>query len=90
MTPQLFAVERYDESGGARPVEALPELPPGTRLACAVHLPADDTVLALVEGSDEESVRAELTRAGWRVDRISACSWVTPPAALLSASAEPA
>jgi hypothetical protein len=44
-------------------------------VACAVHLPADDVVLAVVEGEDEASVCAAVTAAGWRVDRITAATW---------------
>lgn len=79
MPPDLFAIERYDDSSGARPAEPLPALPPGTRLACAVHLPADDAVLALVEGADEASVRTALADSGWRVDRMTAGAWIAPP-----------
>jgi hypothetical protein len=79
MTSHLFAVETYDDSDGARPVDALPALPPGNRLACAVHLFADDALLAFIEGADEPSVRAALIHSGWRFDRIIAGEWVTPP-----------
>jgi hypothetical protein len=45
------------------------------RVACAVHLPADDVVLAVVEGEDEASVCEAVNAAGWRVDRITAATW---------------
>lgn len=79
MPPDLFAIERYDDSAGARAADPLPDLPPGTRLACAIHLPADEAVLALVEGADEATVRTALARSGWRVDRMTAGAWITPP-----------
>jgi hypothetical protein len=72
---RLFVVERYDESGRSAAVQPFPVLPIGMRLACAVHLPADDVVLALIEGQDEASICAAVTAAGWRVDRITAATW---------------
>ncbi len=81
MGNDVFAVERYDESGSALPPDPLPELPPGARLTCALHLRADDVLLAVVEGADEQAVRAALKQAGWRFDRITAGAWITPPAA---------
>jgi hypothetical protein len=74
---RLFVVERYDDSGRADPVGPFPALPSGMRLACAVHLPADDVVLALIEGQDEASICAAVTGAGWRVDRITAATWAS-------------
>lgn len=79
MIGQLFAVERYDDSGGTRAREPFPALPSGTRLACAVYLPDDDVEVAFVEGADAESVRAAVVGAGWRVDRITAGSWLAQP-----------
>jgi hypothetical protein len=77
VTNQLFAVERYDDTGGAAvPPSSFPALPAGVRLAGAVYLPADEVVLALVEGPDVESVCTAVAAAGWRVDRISLASWV--------------
>jgi hypothetical protein len=81
----LFAVERYDESGaGLDPSAAFPVLPATLRLAAALYLPADEVVLALIEGPDADAVGAAVSAAGWRVDRISPASWLTPllPAAL--------
>lgn len=76
---RLFAVERFDDLGGPRPFDPFPIMPDGVRLACAVYLSGDDVMLALVEGKDESSVRAAVTAAGWRVDRISVADWATPP-----------
>lgn len=79
MTTDVFAVERYDESGGTRPLEPPPALAGGARVTCAVHLAADDVLLALVEGADEQVVRSALSAAGWRYDRVTAGAWLTPP-----------
>jgi hypothetical protein len=72
---RLFVLERYDDSGRSCPTQPFPSLPSGMRVACAVHLPADDVVLAVVEGEDEASVCDAVNRAGWRVDRITAATW---------------
>jgi hypothetical protein len=72
---RLFVLERYDDSGRHDPMQPFPTLPPGMRVACAVHLPADDVVLAVVEGEDEASVCDAVNAAGWRVDRITAATW---------------
>jgi hypothetical protein len=75
----LFAVERYDESGtGLDPTAAFPALPAALRLAAALYLPADEVVLALIEGPDADIVGAAVSAAGWRVDRISPASWLSP------------
>ncbi|GAA4983898.1 hypothetical protein [Actinopolymorpha pittospori] len=79
MTRRLFALEHYDRTGG----ESVPEMgplagTPGLRLVGAVHLPADDVVLALVEGSDAETVAAAAAAAGWRVDRLTPAAWLAP------------
>ncbi|GAA1378144.1 hypothetical protein GCM10009661_49090 [Catellatospora chokoriensis] len=68
VTGRLFAVERYDAdgSGGA----ALPQLPGAVRLVAAVRLPADEVVLALVEGPDADTVIQVTTQADWRPDRV--------------------
>jgi hypothetical protein len=76
---RLFALERYDRTGDARVPEPLPLLTAaGTRLVAAVHLPADEVVLALVEGPDAETVAAAATAAAWRVDRLSPAVWLSP------------
>jgi hypothetical protein len=77
VTRKLFVVERYESSIGAE-VPALTALPAntGARLVAAVHLPADDVVLALVEAPDEQVVAAAAAEAGWRVDRLCPAAWV--------------
>lgn len=77
MTDQLYAIERYDAAG-----EEPAAVRPLAGLVCAVRLAADDVVLALVTGSDPETVAASAAAAGWRVDRITAASWLTPPGTL--------
>jgi hypothetical protein len=79
MVSRLFIVERYEPSGGEL-VAALAPLPVGadTRLILAVHVPADDLVLAVVEGPDEESVAATVAAAHWRVDRLCPATWAMP------------
>ena len=75
----LFAVERYDAPGDPPgPVELVAGA--GVRLVAAVRLAADDVVLALIEGPDPETVAAYAAAAGWRVDRLTPASWITPPA----------
>lgn len=72
MPIQLFAIERYDDTGAhAAPAEPFPTLPAHVQLAGAFYLPADEVVLAFVEGDDAETVGAAVAAAGWRVDRIS-------------------
>ncbi|WP_213456915.1 hypothetical protein [Rhizomonospora bruguierae] len=79
MNRRLFALEQYDSSGGAEP-DPVPDLTTdGTRLVAAVHLPADDVVLALVEGVDTAAVTAAAEAAAWRVDRVNPARWMTPP-----------
>ncbi|GAB2948123.1 hypothetical protein GCM10027280_41080 [Micromonospora polyrhachis] len=79
MTRRLFAVERYDGAGGESPPVPVSLLTTAeTRLVCAVRLPADDVVLALVEGPDQETVAAVAVAVGWRVDRLSPAAWVAP------------
>jgi len=69
---QLFAIERYDDTGGhAAPPDPFPKLPAHVHLAGAYYLPADEVVIAFVRGADTETVRDAVTGAGWRVDRIS-------------------
>jgi hypothetical protein len=68
-------VERYDSSGDATPGPVPALITADTRLVAAVHLPADEVVLALVEGPDADTVTA-VASAVWRADRV------TPPLAL--------
>lgn len=77
-TCRLFALERYDRSGGSAPGPVTPLISADARLVVAVHLPADDVVLALVEGPDEATVAAAVAAAGWRVDRLIPATWVSP------------
>ena len=78
-TDRLFAIERYDAAGDPPgPVELAAG--DGVRLIAAVRLAADDVVLALIEGPDPETVAAHAAAAGWRVDRLTPASWITPPA----------
>jgi hypothetical protein len=73
---RIFAVERYDETGSsAVPLGGFPE-GAGVRLTGVVHLPADEIVIAFVEGPDEATVRVAMTAAGWRVDRIGPAEWL--------------
>jgi hypothetical protein len=82
---RLFALERYESSDDSRAgaTPHLPHLPTSrlttaqTRLVAAIHLVADDVVLALVEGPDEATVAATAQAAGWRVDRLSPATWIT-------------
>lgn len=73
VTDRLFALERYDAPG--QEPDSLPALR-GARLVAAVHLPADQVMLALVEGRDERSVADAATAAGWRVDRMHPATWI--------------
>jgi hypothetical protein len=75
---QLFVVERYDDTGTPGREQPLPAPPSDVHLVYAVRVPADDVVLALMEGTDERSVSAALTTAGWRVDRITPATWARP------------
>ena len=78
MSSQLFAIERYDSSGSELTDKTLTlSLPPdGTsRLVGLVHLPADELLLALVEGPDADTVATAVLAAGWRIDRISPATW---------------
>ncbi|MGW2684931.1 hypothetical protein ACWC6I_17455 [Streptomyces sp. NPDC001414] len=78
MTSRLFAVERYDDSGGGAGWQ-LPEPASDTvRLVAVVHLPSDEVVLALVEGPDADAVAAALAEAGWPSHRISPATWLYP------------
>ena len=80
MTTQLYAVERYGpqrESTGAAPT--LPLSGPATLIG-VLQLTDDDVGMALVEGPDPETVRASMSSAGWRVDRITSAAWLVPPA----------
>jgi hypothetical protein len=75
MDTQLFAVERYGRQPAGRPAPRLPLTPP-SRLVGVIQLTDDDVELALVEGTDPESVRASMTAAGWRVDRVTSAGWI--------------
>ncbi|WP_375503635.1 hypothetical protein [uncultured Jatrophihabitans sp.] len=75
MTGQLFVVERYDDTGTPGRAQPLPAVPADVHVVCAVVVPADDVVLALVEADDEPTVTAALAKAGWRVDRITPAIW---------------
>ncbi len=75
---QLFVVERYDDSGIPGRQQPLPPPPADVLVVCAVRVPADDVILALVRGTDEQTTGASLTAAGWRVDRITPATWVRP------------
>jgi hypothetical protein len=79
MTGHLFALEQYDPSPDAdRTAPAFGT--PDCRLVAAVRLPADDVVIALVEGPDETVVAAAAEAAAWRVDRLTPARWIQPPA----------
>lgn len=78
MPNKLFLVDRYDDSGTPGQQPPLPALPEGVLLIFAVHVPADDVVLALVEGTNEQIIRTALAAAGWRVDRIVPSTWIRP------------
>ncbi len=79
MDRRLFALERYEHSGSSAPTDSVEGLTTAvTRLVAAVHLPADEAVLALVEADDEEAVLAAALAAGWRVDRVTTAVWVSP------------
>jgi hypothetical protein len=71
----LFVVERYDDTGIPGRLQSLPAPPAGVDLVYAVRVPADDVVLALIEGTDEQTIRTALAAAGWRVDRITPATW---------------
>ena len=75
---RLFVVERYDDTGTPGRSLPLPAAPAEVRVLCAVCLPADDVVLALIEGEDEQTTSAALAAAGWRVDRITPATWAHP------------
>jgi hypothetical protein len=78
VTSQLFVVERYDDTGTPGLLQPLSAPPPNVHLVCAVRVPADDVVLALVEGTDEATISAALAAAGWRIDRITPATWARP------------
>ena len=73
MSWRLFVLEHYTGHGDAP--EPVPSLPDGVRLLMAVHLPADEVVLALVESPDEGTAVAAAVAAGWRVDRVGPAEW---------------
>ncbi|PZG01382.1 hypothetical protein [Micromonospora deserti] len=77
---RLFVLERYDRGPGERADEPVGRLTTGaTRLRGALRIPADEVVLALVEGPDAETVAAVAAGAGWRVDRLGAAEWIAVP-----------
>jgi hypothetical protein len=70
-------VERYQSCDEATP--RLPRWRPAgtqTRLVGAVYLVADEVVLALIEGPDEQTVAATARALGWRVDRLTPANWI--------------
>jgi len=76
MTWRLFALEHYDDTGGLpTPLAALSTV--DARLVAMVYLPADEVVLALVEGVDAYAVAAAAVAAGWRVDRLNPAQWLS-------------
>ncbi|MEV4202391.1 hypothetical protein [Micromonospora globbae] len=80
MSTRLFVLERYDRVPGEcadSPVGGLTTST--TRLRGALRIPADDVVLALVEGPDAETVAAVAAAAGWRVDRLGPAEWIAAP-----------
>ncbi|MER7891009.1 hypothetical protein ABTX15_14410 [Micromonospora sp. NPDC094482] len=80
MAPRLFVLERYDRAPGEWADGLVEGLNTGTtRLRGAVRIPADDVVLALVEGPDAETVAAVAAAAGWRVDRLGPAEWIYTP-----------
>ncbi len=80
MAPRLFVLERYDRGPAERADEPIERLTTGTtRLRGALRIPADEVVLALVEGPDAETVAAVARAAGWRVDRLGPAEWIAAP-----------
>ncbi|MER7461210.1 hypothetical protein [Micromonospora sp. NPDC126480] len=80
MASRLFVLERYDRGPAERADEPVERLTTGTtRLRGALRIPADDVVLALVEGPDAETVAAVARAAGWRVDRLGPAEWIAAP-----------
>jgi hypothetical protein len=73
---QVFALERYDRTHGEAAQNPVPPLTTrDTVLLGVLRLPADEVVVALVEGPDAETVAAVAATAGWRVDRLSPALW---------------
>ncbi|MEW2382091.1 hypothetical protein AB0873_08355 [Micromonospora sp. NPDC047707] len=80
MATRLFVLERYDRVPEDRADESLSRLSTGvTRLRGALRIPADDVVLALVEGPDADTVAEAAAAAGWRVDRLGPAEWIAVP-----------
>lgn len=75
---QLFVVERYDNTGAPGRLQPFLAPPVDVAVVCAVRIRADEVMLALVEGTDEQSTCAALAAAGWRIDRIVPASWMPP------------
>ena len=71
-------MEHYDSSGDIAPGPVPALTTADTRLVAAVHLPADEVVLALVEGPDVETVTA-VAAAVWRADRVTPAHWLGEP-----------
>lgn len=71
-------MERYDDSGRGSTWQ--PPLPVAAtvRLIAAVQLPADEVVLALVEGPDADAVASAMAEVGWPADRINPAVWLHP------------
>ncbi|MET8638780.1 hypothetical protein [Streptomyces sp. NPDC004680] len=78
MTRRLFAVERYDDSGRGSTWQPPLPVAAAVRLIAAVQLPADEVVLALVEGPDAQAVAAAMAEVGWPADRINPAVWLHP------------
>ncbi|MFG3661561.1 hypothetical protein [Streptomyces sp. NPDC047706] len=79
MTRPVFAVERYDDSGGGSAGRPPSPTAPGVRLVAAVRLPADEVVLAIVEGPDADVVAEAMAEVGWPGHRVNPavllCPW---------------
>ncbi|MFF3563623.1 hypothetical protein ACFYXS_26585 [Streptomyces sp. NPDC002574] len=71
MTRRLFAVERYDDSGGGSTWRPPVPVAATVRLVAAVHLPADEVVLVFVEGPDADVVAEALAEVGWPAHRVN-------------------
>ena len=80
MTTHLFVLEQYEPSDSPTGGD-LRDLPAaaGVRLVLAIHLPADEVRLALIEGPDQDSALAAAESTGWRVDRINPATWIERP-----------
>lgn len=81
---RLFLVERYDDTG-TPDLTPIPAPPSTAHVVCALRVPADDVVIALVEWADpadqadamgEQMMADRLVGAGWRVDRVTTATWL--------------